>query len=70
MKLHFILLKLLIKTKLLQIPEAKQIANLIVPHFGLGLGIGVIDASLIPLLATIVDSKITDDVSVTSEKMN
>jgi MFS family permease len=31
--------------------------HLIVPHFGLGLGVGAIDAALMPLLATIVDQR-------------
>lgn len=36
---------------------AKSMKGLIIPHAGLGLGIGVVDAALVPLLATLVDSK-------------
>lgn len=32
---------------------------MLVPHFGLGLGIGILDAALVPLLAAVVDSKYT-----------
>lgn len=32
-------------------------AGLTLPHFGLGLGIGVVDSALVPLLATLVDSR-------------
>ncbi|GLV32855.1 portabella [Carabus blaptoides fortunei] len=39
------------------IPGASTVKQLIIPHFGLGLGIGILDASLVPLLANIVDSK-------------
>ncbi|KAF8790875.1 synaptic vesicular amine transporter-like [Argiope bruennichi] len=39
----------------LMIPISTHILQLVIPHFGLGLGIGVIDASLMPLLANIVD---------------
>uniref|UniRef100_A0A1B0AA86 Major facilitator superfamily (MFS) profile domain-containing protein n=1 Tax=Glossina pallidipes TaxID=7398 RepID=A0A1B0AA86_GLOPL len=37
------------------IPRASSVAQLLVPHFGLGLGIGVVDAALVPLLAKFVD---------------
>ncbi|XP_011296969.1 synaptic vesicular amine transporter [Fopius arisanus] len=37
------------------LPSAKSISQLVVPHLGLGLGIGVIDAALVPLLASLVD---------------
>ncbi|XP_053681895.1 synaptic vesicular amine transporter [Sabethes cyaneus] len=43
------------------IPSATTVLGLLLPHFGLGLGIGVIDAALIPLLATIVDNQCTSD---------
>lgn len=43
------------------IPSATSVSSLIVPHFGLGLGIGIVDASLVPLMASIVDSKTLDD---------
>lgn len=38
------------------IPEAKTVSSLIIPHFGLGLGIGVLDASLVPYLARLADT--------------
>lgn len=38
------------------IPEAKTVSSLIIPHFGLGLGIGVLDTSLVPYLARLADS--------------
>ena len=41
----------------LTIPLSTHILQLVVPHFGLGLGIGIIDASLMPLLAYLVDSR-------------
>ncbi len=31
--------------------------DLVLPHFGLGLGIGVVDSSLMPMLATLVDEE-------------
>ncbi|XP_076677254.1 synaptic vesicular amine transporter [Andrena cerasifolii] len=37
------------------IPSADTMSQLIVPHFGMGLGIGVADAALVPLLASLVD---------------
>lgn len=40
----------------IQIPSATTVAQLLLPHFGLGLGIGIIDAALVPLLATFVDA--------------
>ncbi|XP_066901120.1 synaptic vesicular amine transporter [Halyomorpha halys] len=39
------------------LPMAKSMKGLIIPHVGLGLGIGVVDAALVPLLATLVDTK-------------
>ena len=38
------------------IPEATTVSSLIVPHFCLGLGIGILDASLVPYLAGLADS--------------
>lgn len=49
------------------IPSATSVSSLIIPHFGLGLGIGIVDTSLVPLLASIVDSKMSDDASVSSK---
>ncbi|XP_055588459.1 synaptic vesicular amine transporter-like isoform X2 [Uranotaenia lowii] len=43
------------------IPSANTVAGLLLPHFGLGLGIGVLDAALVPLLATLVDSQCGSD---------
>ncbi|EZA62801.1 synaptic vesicular amine transporter isoform X2 [Ooceraea biroi] len=37
------------------IPSANTMSQLIVPHLGMGLGIGVADAALVPLLASLVD---------------
>lgn len=45
----------------LQIPSATTVAQLLLPHFALGLGIGVIDAALVPLLATFVDATLAHD---------
>lgn len=38
------------------IPEAKNVSNLIIPHFCLGLGIGILDTSLVPFLARLTDT--------------
>lgn len=35
--------------------------QLLLPHFGLGLGIGIIDAALVPLLATFVDATLAQE---------
>ena len=40
-----------------QIPLATSMWDLVLPHFALGLGIGVVDSALMPLLATLVDEK-------------
>ena len=37
------------------IPAASSMSQLIIPHLCLGLGIGVADAALVPLLAALVD---------------
>ncbi|XP_017786489.1 PREDICTED: synaptic vesicular amine transporter-like [Nicrophorus vespilloides] len=39
------------------IPLATSIGGLTLPHFGLGLGVGVVDAALVPLLANLVDTR-------------
>lgn len=50
------------------IPEAKSVSSLIVPHFCLGLGIGVLDTSLVPFLARLADSVIeSSEAEVTGE---
>lgn len=38
------------------IPEARSVSSLIVPHFCLGLGIGILDTSLVPYLARLTDA--------------
>lgn len=38
------------------IPLATALDQLIVPHFGLGLGVGAVDAALVPMLANLVDA--------------
>ncbi|XP_030369564.1 synaptic vesicular amine transporter [Scaptodrosophila lebanonensis] len=43
------------------IPSATTVAQLLLPHFVLGLGIGVIDAALVPLLATFVDATLAQE---------
>lgn len=37
------------------IPLANTVSQLIIPHLGLGLGIGIVDAALVPLLASLVE---------------
>jgi DHA1 family solute carrier family 18 vesicular amine transporter 1/2 len=39
------------------VPTASTFSQLAVPHFGLGLGIGVVDAALVPLLASLMDCR-------------
>lgn len=50
-----------------QIPNAQTVVGLLIPHFSLGLGIGTLDAALIPYMATLVDLKYSDDESTGSE---
>ncbi|KAK7862270.1 hypothetical protein R5R35_006641 [Gryllus longicercus] len=47
---------LLVGISALLIPTASAISQLVIPHFGLGLGIGVTDAALVPFLANLVDT--------------
>lgn len=54
------------KRKLFQIPQANSVASLLLPHFFLGIGIGTLDVALVPLLASIVDSKYNNDDDVPS----
>ena len=42
---------------LFQVPFANSMWQLILPHFGLGLGLGVVDSSLMPLLAKLVEDR-------------
>ncbi|XP_055300363.1 synaptic vesicular amine transporter [Sitodiplosis mosellana] len=51
----------------LMIPHASSIASLVLPHFALGMGIGTLDVALVPLLASIVDTKYMYDDEVASE---
>ncbi|XP_017844719.1 synaptic vesicular amine transporter [Drosophila busckii] len=46
---------LLVGIAAMLIPSATTIAQLLLPHFVLGLGIGIIDAACVPLLASFVD---------------
>ncbi|KAH9513332.1 hypothetical protein Btru_034645 [Bulinus truncatus] len=39
------------------LPFATSLTQLILPHFGLGLGLGITDAAIMPLLALLVDVK-------------
>ncbi|KAK4876335.1 hypothetical protein RN001_012757 [Aquatica leii] len=39
------------------IPLATSIRHLTLPHFGLGLGVGAVDAALVPMLANFVDNR-------------
>ncbi|XP_068899027.1 synaptic vesicular amine transporter [Tenebrio molitor] len=39
------------------LPLATSISQLALPHFGLGLSVGVVDAALVPFLANLVDKK-------------
>ncbi|XP_023029081.2 synaptic vesicular amine transporter [Leptinotarsa decemlineata] len=39
------------------LPLADTIPQLSLPHFGIGLGVGAVDAALVPLLASFVDNK-------------
>uniref|UniRef100_A0A182QCQ9 Major facilitator superfamily (MFS) profile domain-containing protein n=1 Tax=Anopheles farauti TaxID=69004 RepID=A0A182QCQ9_9DIPT len=49
---------LLVGSSCILIPSANTVAGLLLPHLGLGLGIGVVDAALVPLLATLVDAQL------------
>ncbi|XP_035901999.1 synaptic vesicular amine transporter [Anopheles stephensi] len=50
---------LLVGSSCILIPSANTVVGLLLPHLGLGLGIGVVDAALVPLLATLVDSQLS-----------
>lgn len=39
------------------LPLATTMSQLSIPHFGLGLSVGAVDAALVPLLANLVDLK-------------
>ncbi|XP_011499323.1 PREDICTED: synaptic vesicular amine transporter [Ceratosolen solmsi marchali] len=51
-----VLAMLLVGLSAIAIPVAASMSQLIIPHLGLGLGIGVADAALVPLLASFVES--------------
>ncbi|KAH8419181.1 hypothetical protein KR222_009246, partial [Zaprionus bogoriensis] len=52
---------ILVGTASILIPSATTVAQLLIPHFALGLGIGVIDAALVPLLANFVDATLAQE---------
>ncbi|XP_011192927.2 synaptic vesicular amine transporter [Zeugodacus cucurbitae] len=52
---------LLVGISSILIPSATTVSQLLLPHFGLGLSIGVIDAALVPLLATFVDATLAQE---------
>ncbi|XP_050437395.1 synaptic vesicular amine transporter-like isoform X2 [Adelges cooleyi] len=52
-----VLATLLVGISAILIPSATSMLGLICPHFGLGLGIGVVDSALVPMLASLVDSR-------------
>lgn len=41
----------------LQVCSARNLWQLVLPHLGLGLGVGAVDAALVPLLAYLVDTR-------------
>ncbi|CAH1102548.1 unnamed protein product [Psylliodes chrysocephalus] len=43
------------------LPLANTMSELALPHFGIGLGVGAVDAALIPLLASFADNKGTNE---------
>jgi MFS transporter, DHA1 family, solute carrier family 18 (vesicular amine transporter), member 1/2 len=47
---------ILVGASCLMIPNATTMARLLPPHFALGLGIGIVDAALVPMLATFMDA--------------
>lgn len=53
-----------------KISLANSVFQLLIPHFGLGLGIGIIDAALVPLLATILETITTSSAFETEELMS
>merc|ERR1711971_826433 len=48
---------LMVSIGCISLPEATSILGLALPHFMLGLGIGIIDSALMPLLATLIDEE-------------
>ena len=41
----------------LQVPFAGSVGHLALPHLGVGVGVGAVDAALLPLLAAHVDTQ-------------
>lgn len=52
-----ILAILLVGISAVLVPSAATMSQLVIPHLGIGLGIGIADAALVPLLATLVDQE-------------
>nr|XP_018909911.1 PREDICTED: synaptic vesicular amine transporter-like [Bemisia tabaci] len=53
---------LIIGVSTFMLPQSKSMLALITPHFLLGLGIGAVDAALVPLLASLVDASLYSSV--------
>ncbi|CAD6242920.1 GSCOCG00009594001-RA-CDS [Cotesia congregata] len=45
----------LVGISVILLPTASTMGQLVIPHLGMGLGIGIADAALVPLLASLVD---------------
>lgn len=52
------------------IPNSATVPQLLLPHFCLGLGIGIIDAALVPLLASFVDLSLGEDQAPGKDSMS
>lgn len=52
------------------IPEAQTVSGLIIPHFFLGLGIGVLDTSLVPFLARLADETASSEAGKEIDEMS
>ncbi|KAE9544173.1 hypothetical protein AGLY_001352 [Aphis glycines] len=52
-----VLATLLVGISAIMIPAATTTIGLVCPHFGLGLGIGIVDSALVPMLANLVDTR-------------
>lgn len=57
---------IIISWSIIQIPQAQSVISLLLPHFFLGIGIGTLDVALVPLLASIVDTKYNNEDEMTS----
>jgi DHA1 family solute carrier family 18 vesicular amine transporter 1/2 len=49
--------QLLVGVSAVLVTFSRDLWELVLPHFGLGLGIGIIDSALMPLLACLVDER-------------